>query len=268
MSCLRTERCLETSDSVETQKSITITNQGRETAFAPKKSDRIEALLGLGLSREALSELIHVSKSSPSVEEIAYIYSKFQELGEYRHMVKLVAKNPYKETLNHLRYPRAYWDTVEAISKKYSVDPLMVLSVMREESMFDPDARSIAGALGLMQLIPQTAFRLNGTLRLGVNNTAHIRNIKNNIQLGIYYLSSLIKEFGSYTYALAAYNAGEERVRKWIQKGNYKSPDEFIEDIPYAETRNYVKRVITTFFEYRRLFPIEGGAIINSIEKL
>jgi soluble lytic murein transglycosylase len=62
----------------------------------------------------------------------------------------------------------------------------------------------------------------------------------------------LIKEFGSYAYALAAYNAGEEKVRKWIQKGNYKSIDEFIEDIPYSETRNYVKRIMTTFFEYKR----------------
>ncbi|MDI6890625.1 MAG: transglycosylase SLT domain-containing protein [Thermodesulfovibrionales bacterium] len=268
MSCMRTERCLEKSDNVEIQKPFTITTQSRKTTFAPKKFDRIETLFELGLSKEGLSELIYISKVSPSIEDIAYMCSKFQELGEYNYMVNLLAKTPYREALHHLRYPRAYWDTVEAISKKYSVDPLLVLSIIREESMFDPDARSIAGALGLMQLIPKTAFRLDSNLQLGTNNTSLICNIKNNIHVGTYYLSILIKEFGSYTYALAAYNAGEENVRRWIQKGNYKSVDEFIEDIPYTETRNYVKRVITTFLEYKRLYPPEEGWIRNPIEKL
>jgi soluble lytic murein transglycosylase len=133
---------------------------------------------------------------------------------------------------------------------------------MREESTFDPNARSTAGAVGLMQLMPQTAFSLDGNLQLGITNSSQVCNINNNIHLGTYYLSILIKEFGSYTYALAAYNAGEEQVRKWTQKGNYKSIDEFIEDIPYSETRNYVKRVMTTFFEYKR-FSGEEEAIKN-----
>jgi len=228
-----------------------------------KKFDRVEALFELGLSREALSELIHISKTATSIEDIQYIGSKFQDLGEYKYLVSLTERLPYGESLHHLRYPYAYWDTVEAISEKHCIDPLLVLSVMREESTFDPDAKSSAGAIGLMQLIPQTAFRLDSNLQLGITNTSQVCNIKNNIHLGTYYLSILIKEFGSYTYALAAYNAGEEKVRKWIQKGNYKSIDEFIEDIPYAETRNYVKRVMTTFFEYKRVVG-EAGAIHNS----
>lgn len=228
-----------------------------------KKFDRVEVLFELGLSREALSELIHISKTTTSIEDIQYIGSKFQDLGEYKYLVSLTEKLPYGESLHHLRYPYAYWDTVDAISEKHCIDPLLVLSVMREESTFDPDAKSSAGALGLMQLIPQTAFRLDSNLQLGITNTSQVSNIKNNIHLGTYYLSILIKEFGSYVYAVAAYNAGEEKVRNWIQKGNYKSIDEFIEDIPYAETRNYVKRVMTTFFEYKRVVG-EAGAIHNS----
>ena len=88
---------------------------------------------------------------------------------------------------------------------------------------------------------------------MGIDNSQDILKVKNNLHVGIYYLSHLIKEFGSYTRAIAAYNAGEETVRKWLQKGNYKSPDEFIEDIPYSETRNYVKRVLSTFLAYKRI---------------
>ncbi len=120
--------------------------------------------------------------------------------------------------------------------------------------MFNPEAKSIAGALGLMQIIPQTAFRLEKNLQLGIKNSSQICDIKNNILLGTYYLSILKKEFGDNAYVIAAYNAGEERVRKWFQKGNYKSIDEFIEDIPFRETRDYVKKVMTTmYFGYKRL---------------
>jgi soluble lytic murein transglycosylase len=252
MSYIRTGGCLEKSNSCESQKHLRHAVSYKGPLLKPKKFDRAEVLFELGLSREALLELIHISKATTSIEDIQYIGSKFQDLGEYKYLVSLTERLPYGESLHYLRYPYAYWDTVEAISGKHCIDPLLVLSVMREESTFNPDARSSAGALGLMQLMPQTAFRLDSNLRLGITNTSQVYNIKNNIHLGTYYLSILIKEFGSYAYALAAYNAGEEKVRRWIQKGNYKSIDEFIEDIPYAETRNYVKRVMTTFFEYRR----------------
>jgi soluble lytic murein transglycosylase len=101
-----------------------------------------------------------------------------------------------------------------------------------------------------------------------MHSSQGIVNVKNNLHFGIYLLSNLIKEFGSYSYALAAYNAGKESVRMWLQKGNHKSADEFIEDIPYQETRNYVKRVITTFFEYKRVSSTEDGVIKISLEKL
>ncbi|MEW6163357.1 MAG: transglycosylase SLT domain-containing protein [Nitrospirota bacterium] len=267
MSCIRTEGYLEKTNIDEIQKSFRDTIPVGGTFSTSKKLDRVEALFELGLSREALLELTHISRAATSIEDLLYIGSKFQDIGEYKYMVSLTKSLPYTERLHQLLYPFAYWDTVEGISQKHGVDPLLVLSIIREESMFDPDARSTAGAVGLMQLMPQTAFRLDSNLQLGINNTSLICNIKNNIHLGTYYLSILIKEFGSYTYALAAYNAGEENVKRWIQKGNYKSIDEFIEDIPYSETRNYVKRVITTFFEYKRS-SVGEGAIKDSFGNL
>jgi soluble lytic murein transglycosylase len=225
------------------------------TPATAKKIDRIEALFELGFSKEALSELIYISKSAASIDDLLYIGSKFQELGEYKYILNLTLKVPYMEKLHHLWYPLAYRDIVEDLSGRYGIEPLLVVSVIREESRFDPEAKSSAGARGLMQVMPQTAYQLDNKLKLGISNTYQIYDVKNNLHLGVYYLSNLIKEFGSYTYALAAYNAGEEKVRRWIQKGNYKSIDEFIEDIPYTETKSYVKRVLTTFFEYKRMSP-------------
>jgi soluble lytic murein transglycosylase len=252
MSYIRTGGCLEKSHACESRKSFKHAISLKGSTLKPKKFDRVEVLFELGLSREAFLELIHTSKATTSIEDLLYIGSKLQDIGEYRYLINLTERLPSAESLHHLYYPHAYWDIVEVTSQKHGVDPLLVLSVMREESTFDPNAKSAAGALGLMQLMPQTAFRLDGNLQLGITNLSHICNIKNNIHLGTYYLSILIKEFGSYAYALAAYNAGEEKVKKWIQKGDYKSIDEFIEDIPYSETRNYVKRIMTTFFEYKR----------------
>jgi len=233
-----------------------------------KKVDRIEVLFDMGLKKEALAEMVFLSKKTGSLDDILYICAKSQELGEYKLSVRSAVKVPYREELDGFLYPLAYWDTVKNVSTKYSVDPLLVLSIVREESRFDSDARSRAGAMGLMQLMPHTALRLDGKLRLGIKGPGDLLDAKNNLQVGSYYLSLLIKEFGSYPYAIAAYNAGDEIVRKWIRKGGYKSADEFIEDIPYSETRSYVKRVLTSFFAYKRVSPAGENAAEIPFEKL
>jgi soluble lytic murein transglycosylase len=233
-----------------------------------RKNDRVEALLDLALSEEAVAEMMHLSKNASSMEDISYICSKLEELGEYKHLVRLAGKLPYREEFHRFLYPRAYWTTVDNLSGKYTIDPLLVLAIVREESRFDAEARSPAGALGLMQIMPQTASSLNTRLKLGMHSTRDILQVKNNLHAGIYYLGNLMKEFGSFAHAVAAYNAGEDMVKKWIQKGHYKSADEFIEDIPYAETRTYVKRVLTTFFEYKRASVPDGEILHIEREKL
>lgn len=235
---------------------------------APRKMDRVEALIELGLSKEALSELIHVSKNVDSIEDISYLCLKFQELGNYKYSVRLATRAPYTEELHSYLYPHVHWDIIERLSAQHDIDPLLVLSVIREESRFDPEARSAAGALGLMQLMPKTAHRFNSTAKVRLKNSHDMFEVKNNIQMGVCYLSHLIKEFGSYTYAIAAYNAGEDIVRQWLKKGQYKSADQFIEDIPYDETRNYVKKVLTSFFEYKRTTAAGDGTIEIPVGKL
>jgi tetratricopeptide (TPR) repeat protein len=167
MSYIRTTGATEQSHALETQKfSWIFETQGKQFTVTPPKNDRIEALLDLGFYEEALLELIYVSKHLSSIEDLLYVCSKFQELGEYKYSVRLAVKVPYREEFHNFRYPLAYQDIVEALSERYNVDPLLVFSVAREESRFDPEARSTAGALGLMQVMPHTAYRLNNNLKL------------------------------------------------------------------------------------------------------
>jgi soluble lytic murein transglycosylase len=240
----------------------------RVKTIKPAPDDRVEALLDLDFFDEAISELQYTSKNARSLGDILYICLKYQELEQYKNLVGFSLKLPNGEEFYQFRYPRAYKEIVEGLSVKYKVDPLLVFSVAREESRFDPHAKSIAGALGIMQIMPQTAKRLDRKLKLGARRSYEILDIEKNFHLGIYLMSKNIREFGSYSGALAAYNAGGHRVRTWLRQGEYKSADEFIEDIPYSETRKYVKRVLGSYFEYKRIFSQKDDDIEISLEKL
>lgn len=221
-------------------------DQTLEPSWKPFQSERIDILLELGMKKEAVSELAAIARKAATPDELLSISMKLQDAGEYRLVITLVSRLPNRETTHDILYPLAHWAVVKEASDRYGVDPFIVLSVMREESRFDPEARSTAGALGLMQMMPQTASAMDRNIK----SRAQLYNVKTNIYLGSRYLNSLIKEFGSLPAAIAAYNAGEDAVRRWQNAGKYSSVDEFIEDIPYGETKNYVKRVLTTYFEY------------------
>lgn len=232
----------------------------------PKNSGRIEAMISLDMQKEAIPELSFASRKTDTPSELVYIISKFQELGEFKRAIRLASRIPYSEKMHTFWYPLAFWDSVEPLSKKYNIDPLLTLSVMREESRFDANAKSIAGAYGLMQFMPQTAYRLDRNLKLGLSRPSQLLVVSNNIHLGSFYLRSLLNEFRSLPHALAAYNAGEAAVRTWQRRGNYRAVDEFIEDIPYAETRNYVKKVLTSYFQYKKLSSVDReGAVLDII---
>ncbi len=223
--------------------------------------ERFGILLALDMKEEAINELIRSSTRTSSPEVLLSLYHSLQEAGAYKTAITLASrfsdeKRPggnERMDLDDILYPFAYWPTISEISSQYKLDPLILLSVIREESRFDPDARSVAGALGLMQIMPHTAYTLDKKLKTDLSENSGICDIRRNITIGAYYLNSLLKEFGSLPAVLAAYNAGEEKVREWLKEGNYHSYDEFIEDIPYDETRNYVKRVLLTYAAYANL---------------
>ena len=235
-----------------------------------KKSERVDAMISLDMQKEAVIELSYASRKIDTPDELVYVVTKLQELGEYKRAIKLASQIPYSEKMHKFWYPLAYWDSVEPIAQKYNIDPLVALSVMREESRFEASAKSAAGAYGLMQIMPQTAYRLDRTLKLGINRPSQLTVIRNNIHLGSFYLRSLFNDFHSLPHVIAAYNAGELAVKMWQARGNYRSVDEFIEDIPYAETRNYVKKVLTSYFQYKKLSSVDraGTALDIILEEL
>jgi soluble lytic murein transglycosylase len=227
-------------------------NQSDGTPVKTRSNERVEALISLDMREDAVAELVALCRNTPTLPDLVFSAARFQELGEFKRAISLVAKLPYSEKMHRFWYPLAFWDTVEQASKRNNLDPFIILSVMREESRFDQAVKSPAGAYGLMQLMPQTAYRLDRSLNLGVRRPSQLTDPHYNVQLGSFYLKTLLDEFHSLAYMLAAYNAGELAVRSWQQRFDYRSVDEFIEDIPYNETRNYVKKVLTSYFHYKR----------------
>jgi len=148
-------------------------------------------------------------------------------------------------------YPLGYWGLVQEQSAQYALDPYLVVALIREESAFSERVVSSSGAIGLMQLLPTTANHLvNAKGRSG--DPTKLDAPADNIALGTRYLAMMIEEFkGNWARALAAYNAGPNQVRRWLGQLGDRTDDEFIEEIPFSETRAYVKRVLGSYYRYR-----------------
>jgi soluble lytic murein transglycosylase-like protein/TolA-binding protein len=150
-------------------------------------------------------------------------------------------------------YPTKYQDAIRKNAAKHGLDPHLVMGLILQESYYNPTARSRVGATGLMQIMPPTGRELAGRLRIPFAVT-RLENPDVNIQLGTLHLRNLINLFGGNTYlAVASYNAGQGNVAKWRRGARGKSLDEFLESIPFSETRNYVKRVTMLRSAYSRL---------------
>ena len=210
----------------------------------------IEALKSLEMNKEAVDEIRTAIRFAKSLEELKYLGEIAFELDEYRSVIYSVEGLTSKEVLP-LAYPLGFWNIVKQASEREGMDPYIIVALIREESRFDPDALSQAGAIGLMQLMPFTAHEFKKELKIEVKNDSEIYNVKKNISIGTHYFSQLVKEFGILPLAIASYNAGEGTIRKWMLSSKHKDIEEFIEDIPYQETRNYVKRVMRSYWQYR-----------------
>ena len=157
-------------------------------------------------------------------------------------------------------YPLAYWDIIQKAAESGGVDAYLVAALIREESRFDRKAVSWAGAIGLMQLMPSTAKRIKGDAGVNIKNAQDLFDPGKNILIGTHYLSGLINEFNELPIAIMSYNAGENKVTKWLEKYYKDDINEFIENVPYKETRNYVKKVLKSYWQYRSIngFPISA----------
>lgn len=224
--------------------------------------DRIEALALFGMRDEAVNEIIDLLKRNNDKNDFFYLGNKAMELGEYRKVIAFAEKATDREFFPY-SFPLGFGDIIAESAGLQNVDKYLVAALIREESRFDPKAVSWAGAMGLMQLMPATAYRLKKDLKLHLGEHSEIHDVKKNIMLGTHYLSMLIREFRQIPFALAAYNAGENALKKWMAKYNDDDLIEFIENIPYKETRFYVKRVLKSYWRYRMIngLPVEASQI-------
>ena len=150
-------------------------------------------------------------------------------------------------------FPIAYWDLIREHSRENGLDPYFVAALVAQESTFVADVKSAANAYGLMQLLPSTARMYARKLNLPYSPRL-LTEPDANIRMGTAYLADKLREFGDLHLALASYNAGERAVHRWQGERPDLATDEFIDDIPYPETQNYVKRILGTADDYRHLY--------------
>jgi soluble lytic murein transglycosylase len=149
-------------------------------------------------------------------------------------------------------YPMPYWNTIQQWASQNTVNPVLALALMRQESRFEPQIKSVVGATGLMQLMPETAAEVAAQVKL---KKYKLEDPNDNIRLGTWYLNSTHQTYqGNSMLAIASYNAGPGSVTKWLQTLNTQDADVFVETIPFDETQGYVKSVLENYWNYARLY--------------
>ena len=154
-------------------------------------------------------------------------------------------------------YPTKYNEYVEKYSKENNVDKYMIYAIIKAESNFKSDVKSNSNAIGLMQLLENTAVEMSNSIKQDEITEKSLYDPEMNIKLGISYYSYLLKHYrGNNILALTAYNAGMGNVDNWIKKGVIKSDGSDIENIPYKETNNYVRKILRDYKLYVKLYNV------------
>jgi len=240
----------------------------RELLQADVPYARVEALHLVGLDDFADEEMDEIVRRSLTDTRRLYALSTAyaQESRYYlalrimkRHFLGLARSAPpgVPRTFWEVFYPIGWRTELTEAAARATVDPYLVAAVVREESSYNPQARSRVGARGLMQLMPDTARPMARQRGLPFNDGALLDEPATNLTLGSAHLAGLLKEFGDPRLAVAAYNAGATPVRQWWKARPSDDLEVWVELIPFNETRYFVRRVMLSWEEYRRLY---GGA--------
>jgi soluble lytic murein transglycosylase-like protein len=187
------------------------------------------------------------------IESLLYVRQNlfYQAYARFRSNFKQVESVMLPNFLSGIFFPRQYLPLIETYSREQQVDPYLVQALIREETFFQADAVSPAKAHGLMQLLLGTARPLARALGFKIK-TGDLHDPEINIRLGLRYFKSLLDRYEGKLYlALAAYNAGPHRVDRWLEDFSHADEEEFIELIPFSETRAYVKNILRNYFFYR-----------------
>ncbi|MGD1860913.1 MAG: transglycosylase SLT domain-containing protein [Leptolyngbyaceae cyanobacterium] len=261
------------------QPRITLPNQRQSL---PAGSDKLQELYRLGQDEDAwaLWQVEFQNLQEPSVAEqftdgvmrvgvgdtldgIFMISSlDWRDEPEAQKTHQQLQQHPaYWQTL----YPFPYADLIARWSTERQLNPLLVTALMRQESRFEPQIKSVVGATGLMQVMPDTAAWIRSQSNIAADNLA---NPNDNINLGTWYLDYTHAEYDNHSlYAVASYNAGPGNVADWIARGGYVDVDDFADKIPFPETKNYIRAVFGGYWNYLRLYNPEIASQVSSLQR-
>ncbi len=238
----------------------------RDAVASDPGFERVELLRRLGLSDLAFVELEDVVQRSAGDSVRLYgLTSAYVENERYHLALRIMRRNfaapghhgrpaPSRARSGRCCTPSRGAAEVMETAQRAGIDPFLVAAVVREESSYYPRAVSRAGARGLMQLMPGTAQPMAAVRGWSFRGGDLLDEPAANIELGANFLAGLLREFGDPRLALAAYNAGPRRAREWWKARRSDDLDVFVEEIPFDETRLYVKRVMLSWEEYRRIY--------------
>lgn len=231
---------------------------------------RSRLLENAGLTDFAIKELMASPEAASSwgALEVARIE---QEAGRYDRAIETMKRavpNYWAREMNALPrgywealFPRPFWSDLQRHASSNGLDAYLVASLIRQESEFNPGAISHANAWGLMQVLPGTGKKVAKELKIRRFNADRLLVPTVNLQIGTRYFRTMVDQFGGQVeYALAAYNAGSDRVDTWRGDGHYRDVEEFVESIPFTETREYVQAIMRNAAIYKQLYG-PGGKV-------
>lgn len=217
---------------------------------------RARELAAISLNRMAVTELDEIGVAHPPGRLRPVLIREYYHVQAYGRSLALANQLPGSDgERDFYRFPLAFWNMVKQHAEERGIDPYFVVALIRQESLFDTRARSSAAALGLMQLLPSTAKRIAKQLGMSSPSPQTLFEPEVNLTLGTQYLKDLLQRYSNNWFkAIAAYNAGESAVDRWEKEIVTNDTEEFVERIPYSETRGYVKLVMRNHRIYKRLY--------------
>ncbi|MEK6726907.1 MAG: transglycosylase SLT domain-containing protein [Deltaproteobacteria bacterium] len=231
-------------------------------------------MMALGLREDASVELSMAESRCTDKVILLEIARLMTRIGAYNKAQRLVV-NRFQEFLEDdmglpdkeiwtFAFPAGFSEDVRINADKNSLNPFLIHAIIKEESAYRADVVSRAGAVGLMQLMPSTGYKISREAGSNDYNTPSLFRSEVNISLGSRYLKKLVEgSKGKIPLAIASYNAGPNVVSSWVSRYGTEEMDEFIEKIPYPETRNYVKKVLRSYAVYERLYGPSSSAVYS-----
>ena len=226
-----------------------------------------EAYLSTCLAYSLLDRAVEIILDSPdrleraTIARAAYRLLEAERNRDAMNISFRLGPGPLNVGEMRARYPDAYGDVLDRLAEEEGIDRWLLSALVREESYFDPGIVSAAGAIGLMQLLPTTAEDVAARMRLG---SYDLTMPEDNLRIGAHYVRMLLNQFGNPLLAIAAYNAGQGRVRQWERTDAHLGPLLFHQAIPYDETYDHIRKVIVSAAYYGYLY--EGRAPTEAVE--